>query len=72
MSDPKTDKSPETYSDEETIARAEAALKRMLATPHQPHKEMKLGRKKRVVESPKSDSTAAKKKSGRRPSSKRG
>jgi hypothetical protein len=32
------------YSDEETIARAEAALKRMLATPHQPHSEMKLGK----------------------------
>jgi len=72
MSNPKTDKSPESYSDEETVERAEAALKRMLATPHQPHKEMKLGRKKRVVESPKSDSTASKKKSGRRPSSTRG
>jgi hypothetical protein len=69
MSNPKTDKSPESYSDEETVERAEAALKRMLATPHQPHNEMKLGRKKRVVESPKSDSTASKKKSGRRPSS---
>jgi len=60
------------FSDEETTARAESALKRMLATPHQPHKEMNLGRKKRVVESPKSDSIAAKKKSGRRPSSTRG
>jgi hypothetical protein len=34
------------YSEEETIARAEAALKRMLATPYQPHKEMKLGKRK--------------------------
>ncbi len=28
----------ETYSEEETVARREAALKRMLATPHKPHK----------------------------------
>ena len=33
--DPKTD---ESYSDAETAARAEATLKRMLATPHKPHK----------------------------------
>jgi hypothetical protein len=72
MSNPKTDSGHDAYSEEETIARAEAALKRMLATPHQPHKEMKLGRKKRVVESSKSDSTTVKKKSGRRPSSMRG
>jgi hypothetical protein len=41
-------KSPkdDQFSDEETIARAEAALKRMLATPHQPHSEMKLGKRK--------------------------
>lgn len=32
----KTDQ--EQFSDEETKARAEAALKRMLATPHKPHK----------------------------------
>jgi len=31
-------KSEETYSEEETVARREAALKRMLATPHRPHK----------------------------------
>jgi hypothetical protein len=72
MSDPKTDKCPDTYSEEKSIARAEAALKRMLSTPHRLHEEMKVGRKKQVVESSKSDSTAAKKKSGRRPSSKRG
>lgn len=32
-------KSPadDTYSEAETAARAEAALKRMLATPHKPH-----------------------------------
>lgn len=30
---------PETYTEAETDARREAALKRMLATPHKPHKE---------------------------------
>ena len=34
----------ETYSDAETKARAEAALKRMLATPPKLHKDSKLGR----------------------------
>jgi hypothetical protein len=28
----------ETYSEEETVARREAALKRAFATPHKPHK----------------------------------
>jgi hypothetical protein len=42
--DPKAD----TYSEEETVARREAALKRMLATPHKPHKEQK--RPKRCVQ----------------------
>lgn len=37
MADPKSE---ETYSEEETVARREAALKRMLATPHKPHKVM--------------------------------
>ena len=41
MADPKSD---ETYSEEEeTVARREAAIKRMLATPHKPHKEQKKG-----------------------------
>jgi hypothetical protein len=31
----------ETYSEEEIVARREAALKRMLSTPPKPHKEMK-------------------------------
>ncbi len=31
-----------TYSEEETVARREAALKRMLATPHKPHDAMKV------------------------------
>ncbi|WP_423142066.1 hypothetical protein ACOYW6_01485 [Parablastomonas sp. CN1-191] len=33
--------SDETYSPEETKRREEAALKRMLATPHKPHKPAK-------------------------------
>lgn len=32
---------PETYSEEETERRREAALKRMLATPHKPHEKLK-------------------------------
>jgi hypothetical protein len=32
---------PETYSEAETEKRAAAALKRMLQTPHKPHKEAK-------------------------------
>jgi hypothetical protein len=30
----------ETYSEEETKRRADAALKRMLQTPHKPHKPL--------------------------------
>jgi hypothetical protein len=37
MVDPKD----ETYSEEETVKRREAALKRMLQTPHKPHKDSK-------------------------------
>jgi hypothetical protein len=37
---------PMDYTEEETIARAEDALKRMLATPHQSHSEMRLGKHK--------------------------
>jgi hypothetical protein len=32
------DPNSETYSEEETVARRERALKRMLNTPHKPHK----------------------------------
>jgi hypothetical protein len=32
-----THKQDETYSEEETVRRREAALKRMLSTPHKPH-----------------------------------
>ena len=40
MKDPKISRGSEaeTYSEAETKDRAEAALKRMLATPHKPHK----------------------------------
>jgi hypothetical protein len=31
----------ETYSEEETVARREAALKRMLQTPPKPHKDIR-------------------------------
>jgi hypothetical protein len=31
----------DTYSEAETVARREAALKRMLTTPHKPHKAQK-------------------------------
>ena len=34
------DSKDETYSEEETVARREAALKRMLQTPHKPQHEM--------------------------------
>jgi hypothetical protein len=36
---------PDTYSDAETERRANAVLKRMLATPPKPHKDSKLGRR---------------------------
>jgi hypothetical protein len=41
-----TDQKRDTYSDKETAARADAALKRMLATPPKPHKDSKLGRRR--------------------------
>jgi hypothetical protein len=39
------DPNSETYSEEETEKRAAAALKRMLQTPHKPHKDSKRPRK---------------------------
>jgi hypothetical protein len=38
--------SDEQYSEDETVARAEAALKCMLATPPKPHSAMKVGKHK--------------------------
>ena len=40
-----TPQQSDTYSDAETAARADAALKRMLATPPKLHKDSKLGRR---------------------------
>lgn len=37
----------DAYSETEARARAEAALKRMLATPHKPHEKLKKGAPKR-------------------------
>jgi hypothetical protein len=39
---PKTDQKPEEeiYSEEETVRRREAAIQRMLKTPHKPHKPL--------------------------------
>jgi hypothetical protein len=34
------------YSEEETVARREAALKRMLSTPHRKQKDSKLGKRR--------------------------
>jgi hypothetical protein len=37
---------PETYSEEETERRREAALKVMLATPHKPHSGLRVRKAK--------------------------
>jgi hypothetical protein len=37
---------PDTYSEEETVRRREAALKRMLSMPHKAQKDSKLGTKR--------------------------
>jgi hypothetical protein len=51
-----TGKAPdEAYSEEETVARREAALKRMLATPPAKHKPLgarKVAKQKRAPETP--------------------
>jgi hypothetical protein len=46
----------ETYSADETIRRREAALKRMLATPHKPH-----AKSKKIVSRAKSATAKSKK-----------
>ena len=46
MSD--TNEKQDTYSDAETAARAEGALKRMLATPPKLHKDSKVGRARKA------------------------
>jgi hypothetical protein len=44
MSDPKTDKSSDTYSDEEIALRRDDVIRRMANTPPKPHSEMKIGK----------------------------
>jgi hypothetical protein len=36
----------EAYSEDETVARRDAVIKRMLSTPPRPHSEMKIGKHK--------------------------
>lgn len=43
---PKPNPTADTYSEAETVARREAALSRMLATPHKKHEP--IGKRKRV------------------------
>ncbi len=47
MSDTDQKREDDTYSEEETVRRREAALKRMLQTPHKTQKDSKLGSKSR-------------------------
>jgi hypothetical protein len=44
--------SDESFSKEEVERRREAALKRMLNTPHKPHAESALSRKKKKAKAP--------------------
>ena len=57
-------KDDEHYSEEETVARREAALKRMLSTPHKPHKPPSETGKRRG-RPPKSDKPARKPKAAK-------
>ena len=50
MSNHKTDKSSDTYSDEETARRRDAVIKHMLNTPPKLHSAMKLGKRKAKAE----------------------
>jgi hypothetical protein len=51
-------KDADHYSEEETERRREVALKRMLATPHQPHKP--IGKKKATPKARKPSGASAK------------
>jgi len=44
----KASHSDDEYDEAETLKRREAALKRMLSTPHKPHKPLKAAKKKRT------------------------
>jgi len=49
---PQTPEDPEHYSEAETIRRREAALKRMMNTPHKPHSEsapIRKGKRKKAA-----------------------
>jgi hypothetical protein len=45
--------SDDSYSEQETVRRREAALKRMLSTPHKPHKT--IGKNRKTKRKKKSD-----------------
>jgi hypothetical protein len=50
------------YSDEETIARRDATIKRMLATPPKPHSEIQVGKSRAKSMTPKGAPAKSKKK----------
>ena len=49
------------YTEEETIRRRDATIKRMLATPPKPHSEMKIGKRRAKSMTPKGVSVQSKK-----------
>jgi hypothetical protein len=58
-------KSDEKFSEHETASRRDAIIKRMLATPPQPHSEMKLRKSRRKAGTRPKDATAQLKKSAK-------
>jgi hypothetical protein len=49
------------YGDDETVARRDATIKRMLATPPKPHSEMKIGKRRAKSMTPKGTPAQSKK-----------
>jgi hypothetical protein len=45
--------SNDQYSEQETVRRRDAVIKRMLATPPKPHSEMKVGKPRGKIMTPK-------------------